>query len=155
MPADAPLQAVPVPGAGALLGPAVEAAAVPEQGPRGQAALPAPQGPGQEVTIQKVRGAGGLPPGAGGQDLGARPHPRAGAAGRGCLNCSGPGFGLTKQTNCAHNWLSPFFLINRLWRWDLGESRQLPGENLSALPSSGCEPPGGPSVPSSPSGCYF
>lgn len=109
VPADAPLQAVPVPGAGALLGPAVEAAAVPEQGPRGQAALPAPQGPGQEVAIQKVRGAGGLPLGAGGQDLGARPHLRVGAAGRGCLNHSESGFGLTKQTNCAQNWLSPFF----------------------------------------------
>lgn len=109
MPTDAPLQAVPVPGAGALLGPAVEAAAVPEQGPRGQAALPAPQGPGQEVTIQKVRGAGGLPPGAGGQDLGVRPHPRVGTARRGCLNSSGSGFGLTKQTNWAHNSFPHFF----------------------------------------------
>lgn len=62
MPADAPLQEVPLPGAGGLLGPALEEEAFPEQGLRGPPALPAPQGPAQEVAIQEVRagsGAGG------------------------------------------------------------------------------------------------
>lgn len=153
VPADASLQAVPVPGAGALLGPAVEAAAVPEQGPRGQAALPAPQGPGQEVTIQKVRDRRGPSWGGGGQGLGAGPRPRAGAVGRGRLNCSLGSLRfrvwlLFNETNELCPQLAfPIFLISRLCRWDLGESSQLPGENLFALLSSGCEPLVGSSVP--------
>lgn len=64
MSADASLQEVPLPGAGAVLGAALEEEALPEQGLRGPPALPAPQGAAQEVAIQEVRaaGSGGLRP---------------------------------------------------------------------------------------------
>lgn len=55
VPADASLQEVPVPGAGRRAGAPVEAAAVAEQGVRGQAAVPAPQGSVPEIQVQEVR----------------------------------------------------------------------------------------------------